>query len=100
MSIWAFGIILIAVLNFAVRIGNIFILLVSSSSSFILLLKRDMIFHKYSDIFNSFLTHLSDIHVVIAQAEELEVLRGKSPQMLWLEDLDQFVDELEVCNLC
>lgn len=29
------------------------------------------------------------------KAEELEVLRGKSPQMLWLEDLDQFQDELE-----
>lgn len=50
--------------------------------------------------FNSFSTHLSDIHVVIAQAEELEVLRGKSPQMLWLEDLDQFLDELEVSKLC
>lgn len=71
-----------------------------SSSSFILLLKRDMISQSILTSFNSFSTHLSDIHVVFAQAEELEVLRGKSPQMLWLEDLDQFQDELEVCNLC
>jgi len=29
--------------------------------------------------------------------EELEILRGKSPQDLWLEDLDAFLEELEVC---
>jgi len=29
--------------------------------------------------------------------EELEILRGKSPQDLWIEDLDAFLEELEVC---
>ena len=29
--------------------------------------------------------------------EELEILRGKSPQDLWVEDLDAFEEELEVC---
>jgi len=35
--------------------------------------------------------------------EELEILQGKSPQDLWLEDLDAFLEELEVClfkNMC
>ena len=31
------------------------------------------------------------------QADELQVLRGKSPQKLWLDDLDMFLEELEVC---
>ena len=43
------------------------------------------------------------VHVIVTkscwipfQAEELRILREKTPEGLWLEDLDHFLEELEV----
>ena len=35
-------------------------------------------------------------HCVLFQAQELKVLQGKTPRGLWNEDLDLFMEELDV----